>query len=438
MSALPDVMRELASAVGERHFLTATDAVSKYRVDGQQPAAVCFPGSAEEVAEVLRAASQANLSVLLRGAGRHMHLGAVPGAIGLVVSLARLDAVVEYDAENLTVTAEAGLTLERLQEVVGERGQMLPLDQPGPPSATLGGILSANLAGPLRMRWGAPRDLAIGLRVALADGSTVKTGGKTVKNVAGYDLTKLFIGSFGTLGAICEATVRLSPVPEVRAMMVAALEPTAAASTVRHLLHSRLEVSALDVANYQAARERLPSLPVTVRPEAWVVTVGLMGDRESTQRQEREIRGISDDGWARLDGPDAESIWEAVRDAGYPGQEGAVVARLHLPMARVGEALELTSSRDGWWGLARAGDGLVYAGPPSYGEAADVEDRLTALRDWAEEHDGFALLESGPVELKQEFPVWGEDSPNLELMRALKEGYDKGRRLGCGRYLPGL
>ena len=198
MGALSDKLRALEGIVGEEHLLTATEGVGEYRLEGQQPVGVVSPGTPEEVAAVLRAA--AGFSVLLRGAGRHLHLGAPPTAVGLVVSLARLDRIVEYDAENLTITAQAGVTLEALQRAAGERGQMLPLDPPGGDGATLGGVVAANLAGTLRMRYGPPRDLTIGLRVALADGSLVKTGGKTVKNVAGYELTKLLSDRTGRWG----------------------------------------------------------------------------------------------------------------------------------------------------------------------------------------------------------------------------------------------
>ncbi len=264
------------------------------------------------------------------------------------------------------------------------------------------------------------------------------TGGKTVKNVAGYDLCKLFVGSLGTLGAICEVTLRLAPIAEARAMLVAALDRATAGSVAGQLLSSRLEMGSLDIANCEAARAALPSLPVTLRPEAWVLCIGVMGEETAIGRQEREIRGLSPQGLARIDGEDAEAIWRALGDAGYPRQGAPAAARLSLPPAYVEGAVDFVSSWDGWWTVARAGDGLVYAGPPSDSDLSETAQRLIGLRQWAAERQGFARLEWGPAELKQEFPVWGTDLPNLDLMARIKESYDRGRNLGCGRYLPGL
>ena len=435
MGALSDKLRALEGIVGEEHLLTATEGVGEYRLEGQQPVGVVSPGTPEEVAAVLRAA--AGFSVLLRGAGRHLHLGAPPTAVGLVVSLARLDRIVDYDAENLTITAQAGVTLEAVQRAAGERGQMLPLDPPGGDGATLGGVVAANLAGTLRMRYGPPRDLTIGLRVALADGSLVKTGGKTVKNVAGYELTKLFVGSYGTLGAICEATVRLAPAPEARAVLAAALPPERARAMAGELLASRLDVTAVDVANEAGVKRARASLPLTIGPETRVVFVGLMGDRTAIDRQERDIRQMVGPGCARLEGEAAVAMWQGLRELPYPAGPEAVVARAAVPPARALDVLEMATGWDGWWALARPGDGFVYVGPPVGFEQAETEGKLASLRTMARESGGHVMLEAGPVDLKRSFPVWDEVG-NLDLMRALKEAYDPARSLGCGRYLPGL
>jgi glycolate oxidase FAD binding subunit len=437
MTALADTLKNLELVVGEGHLLTATDTVSSYRLDGQQPLGVVAPGSREEVAAILKAATQARFTVLVRGAGRHLHLGSPPGPIGLVMSLARLKRIVEYDAENLTVTAEAGVTLDEVQRLVGQRGQMLPLDPPGSDQATLGGIAATNLAGPLRMRYGAPRDLLIGLRVALADGSLVKTGGKTVKNVAGYELGKLFIGSFGSLGAICEVTVRLAPVPEARAMLAAVMPLERAGELAAQLLASRLDVGNLSVCNYAAVRRMGMSLPITPTTQMWVMCAGLLGDRQAIARQERDIRGLVGSGCGRVDGEEALAAWDGLREAPYPRDPSAIVARAGVPPAAACEIAAIAGQWDKWWLTYRAGDGLVYLGPPAGLPEAEAQARLTTLRKLAEEQGGYLVLESGPTGMKRSFGVWGEVQ-NLDLMQLLKERYDPEGTLGCGRFVGGL
>ena len=207
------LLRSLAEIVGASHCLGGTDRAA-YGVDGRTPCGVVFPASAEDVARVVRAAGAAGVPVVPWGGGTQMHRGAPPRDGALVVGLRRLNRVLEHEPADLTATAEAGITLAALQDALGARGQWLPLDPSAPGEATLGGILAANAAGPRRLGYGTARDLVIGIRVVAPDGQLVRAGGKVVKNVAGYDLAKLYIGSLGTLGIIVDATLKLRPRPE--------------------------------------------------------------------------------------------------------------------------------------------------------------------------------------------------------------------------------
>ncbi len=435
MSALADRLRALEKIVGADSFVTDTEAVASYQVDGQRPLAIALPESPAEVAALLQEASRAGLSVLIRGAGQHTHLGAPPEPIGLVISMIRLRGIVEYDAENLTITAQGGTPLADVQRIVGERAQLLPLDPPGGDGATIGGIAATNLAGPMRMRYGSPRDLVIGLRVALSSGDLIKVGGKTVKNVAGYELGKLFVGSYGTLGAICEVTTRLTPKPEARGMLVVGTNAGEAAETAGQLLQSRLEVASLDIANEAAVRKMRLSVPITMAPGVRVVFVGLMGDRAAMARQEKEVRGLAAGTCARLNETDGEVVWEALREAPHPQAEDSVVARASLPLSHAAEALDFVSQSEGWWAVARAGTGTVYAGPPPGPPSPTTLERLTEFRSFAEQRDGHMFLEAASPEVKRSFGIWGA-VPNLDLFRKLKDAFDPTGNLGCWRYLP--
>lgn len=422
MSAVGEALRELETVVGTDHLITATQGVSAYAVEGQQPLAVAQPGLEAEVAGVLRVAAERNLTMLLRGGGKHLYYGAPCGPIGVVVSLARLNEVVEYDADDLTITVQAGMTLGALQRVVEAHGQMLPLDPPGPEDATIGGLVAMGLAGPLRMTYGSPRDLVLGLRVALTTGEVIKVGGRTVKNVAGYDLAKLFVGSLGTLGAITQITLRLVPAPEDRALFAVALSPARAREATAALLGSRLEIATCDVVTCRAGIPMPASL--TNNPEDVIVFLGVMGAREAVVRQNRELQAAFPEGIARVD----DEVWARVRDVAYPTGDGCLL-RLNLPIAKTMDLMELIAARPGWSAAARAGDGIVYAvGPP------DV-DVLTAFRSAAEQSGGHAVLEAGPVEVKRAFPVWGATIANTDLMGELKRSFDPARGLSCGRFV---
>jgi len=429
---LTQTLHRFEEAVGERHLLTATAAVASYAVDGQPPVAVAFPGSADEVAALLRLAVEGRLSVLVRGAGSHLCLGAPPKPIGLLLALTRLNGIVAYDAEDLTVTAQAGMSLATLQKTVGAHRQMLPFDPPGSDSATLGGIVSTNLTGPMRMRYGAPRDLVIGMRVALSTGEVIKTGGRTVKNVAGYDLGKVFIGSLGSAGVILEITARLTPRPEAEAVLCAALSPKEAAEAAAWLVGSRLEPTSCEIINHVAAQRLRAVLPVTAEAGRQVILIGVSGERVTLERQERDVRERIAN-CARLDGDDARGVW--LRARGLTGASGkSALIRASVPVSSVPAMMEAACALDGWMTVGRAGDGLVLASAPPEQELAATLRGLTSLRARSVALGGHAVLESGPVDLKREFAVWGE-VPNADLMRQLKQSYDPADVLGCGRFV---
>src|SRR5881392_118665 len=187
---------------------TAADAVAR-----AQPKLVIEPGTERELAEILRLSNEAGLAVIPRGNGTKLGWGNPPTRADLILSTVRMTEIIEHAWADLTVTVEAGCTIQRLQETLGQHGQRLALDPLWPEKATVGGVLSTNDSGALRLRFGALRDLIIGVTIALADGTLARSGGKVVKNVAGYDLPKLITGAFGTLGVITRAVFRLHPLP---------------------------------------------------------------------------------------------------------------------------------------------------------------------------------------------------------------------------------
>jgi len=204
------IEEKLRAIVGSEHFRAATagDAVS-----GLQPKFVAEPANEQELATLLSSANEAGIAVIPRGGGTKLGWGNPPKRADLVVSTARLKRVLEHAWADLTVSVEAGCTFETLQEKLAQHGQRLALDGLWPERATIGGMLSTNDSGALRLRFGALRDLIIGVTLALPDGTLASSGGKVVKNVAGYDLPKLATGAFGTLGIITRAIFRLHPLP---------------------------------------------------------------------------------------------------------------------------------------------------------------------------------------------------------------------------------
>jgi len=214
-SVVESLEADLASIVGESKISSDPAVCFPFAVDGLVPRHVVYPGSGEQVAQVLKCTAHHDLAVIPCRSGSKLGIGNVPRRYDVALSLKDMNQVWHYEPEDLTISTEAGMKLGDFQHFVGRHHLWLPLDPPGGARASLGGVAATNSAGPLRLRYGAPRDMIVGMTVATTEGKLVKTGGRVVKNVAGYDLAKLLIGSYGTLGVIVEINLKLYPkVPE--------------------------------------------------------------------------------------------------------------------------------------------------------------------------------------------------------------------------------
>ena len=227
---------------------------TQFVIDGQAPEAVVYPTSLEEVSRLLKEANENGRALSPVGHGAFLHLGGVPKRYEQALCTTGLSAIVDYQPTDMTITVGAGLSLAQLQAILGENGQWLPLDPPCPERATVGGVIAANLNGPARFSQGTVRDFLIGIKVVRADGTLIKGGGQVVKNVAGYDLPKLYCGSFGTLGVIVEATFMIRPRPEAQTTLVLTFPSAEKAGEVGlKLTGSDMQPFFLELANFSSA-----------------------------------------------------------------------------------------------------------------------------------------------------------------------------------------
>ncbi len=227
--ASADAVRIVRDVLGDG-AVAAGDALGAFAVDGQIPQCVAYPETSDALSRCAAALHEAGRAVIPAGNGTHLRLGRPPRAYDVALSTRRMRRVVAHEAADLTVTVEAGCTLAELNDVLASAGQILPLDPPHPERRTVGSIIATDAWGPWRLAHGKVRDLLIGVTVVLASGTVVRGGGRVVKNVAGYDLMKLFTGSFGTLGIVVEATFKVRPRPEHTAVLVVPVGGVAAAA----------------------------------------------------------------------------------------------------------------------------------------------------------------------------------------------------------------
>jgi glycolate oxidase FAD binding subunit len=409
-------------------------------VDGVPVARVARPGSVEEASQVLRAAADDGLAVAFVGGGGKLGLGNPPERVDLLVSSERLDQVLEHAAGDLVVRAQAGVRLTDLQQRLAPAGQWLALDPPEP-RATLGGVVAADASGPRRLRYGTVRDLIIGITVVLADGTVARAGGKVVKNVAGYDLAKLFCGSLGTLGMVAEVIFRLHPVPAAAAVVTVQVEtPTEAGQAVQRLLRSVLEPSAVElVVDEWGWPGRLTVVFEGIQPgvEAQAAAAaGLLG-----QVGEAAVAGPgeTDAALSQLGARPFEKAEVALKAAFPPAELPAVLAEL-LGDRRRGERgwigpVSAHAATGVLWLTSGFRQGDVRADSPEVAYVAravtDVRERLAAL-------GGSLVVVKAPAHLKREVDAWGPAGDALGLMRRVKERFDPERRMSPGRFVGGI
>lgn len=372
-------------------------------VDAVVPRYVVEPASVAETAEVVRAAE--GLRIVARGAGTKLGWGAPPDGVEVVLDTRRLGEILEYNPGDLVLTAEAGVPLATVQQRAGEHNQMLGLDPPED-QATLGGIVAANASGPRRLRYGSARDLLIGVCAVLADGTVAQAGGKVVKNVAGYDLMKLYCGSLGTLGVLVSTTWRLHPRPPERRVVIA---PSFTGETVQQLLHSALTPTAVEVLGGRLV-VLFESIAPSVQAQADTAAAMIGGE-------------IS----AELPPDFGRRPWPAVPADGFGLSIAFVPAALPQVVRAVGKLAAEADIR------GRAASGVLEVGVPSL-----AASELAGLRAAVAPYDGSVVLRSAPPERKEELDVWGPVGSALPLMRRVKERFDPDRRLAPGRYVGGI
>jgi glycolate oxidase FAD binding subunit len=416
----------LEAIAGAPHVRPALPADS---VDGLEPELVVAPGTPEEAGAILRVAGEAGLGVIPRGGGTKLAWGNRPRHYRIILSTVRLARLLEHAHGDMTVTAEAGMTIAALQQALAAHGQMLALDPPWPERATLGGVTAADSSGPLRLRYGTLRDLIIGIGVALPDGTLARAGGKVVKNVAGYDLMRLWTGSLGTLGLITSLTLRLHPLPAITATLAVEVPSPEAAETF---------MQALSIS---------PSTPtgaqIVAEGDSYTVYVRLAGVETSVAAQTEALLRQAEQAGLSIDvvAEDAAArIWSS-HETIYEDAHDAVVARFSVLPSSTAMTLRAVREVAGRLGLRSrvvlqaTGTGVVkLEGAHEQALAAG----LGVLRSRVAESRGSLVVHACPAPIKDRIDVWGPAGDAHLLMLRIKEQFDPRGIMNPGRFIGGI
>ncbi|MCW2710858.1 MAG: glcE [Marmoricola sp.] len=415
--ALDRTAREaIGSACADVHDATDAD-----QVDGVDPGLVARPADADQVAEVLRAATSHGLTVVPRGRGTKMSWGMPPASADVLVDLSAMDQVLDHAAGDLIVVAQAGARLSETQAVVGRGGQRLALDETVP-GASIGGVLATNTSGPRRVATGTARDLLIGVTVVRADGVVAKAGGRVVKNVAGYDLGKLVIGSFGTLAVITDATFRLHPDPGSRRWVSLQVgDPASAWAAAQDVLHAQAVPAAIEVE--------------WTAEGAGAVHVLLEGREDGVAGRASTVRRLFGDGAT-------ESEDAPAGGAAYPwdltarGDQRGTALKLTFSLSGLAAVLTV-AGEIGASVRGSAGAGVAYAALAPGAPADDVRVAVDRLRATCVRAGGSVVVVDAPAGVKSAVDVWGP-VPALDLMQRVKDQFDPDHRLAPGRFVGGI
>ena len=381
------------------------------------------PANIAEAGEIIRESAARGEAIYPVGGGTALDDGLPPSRPGTALNLSKLDAIVDYPARDLTVTVEAGLTMQALADVLAKEGQWLPIDVPYPDRATVGGAMATNWSGPRRYGQGTFRDYVLGISFLDDGGRLIRGGGRVVKNVAGYDLMKLMIGSFGTMAAIVQVTLKVKPKPEASHATAFRIGTAALGPTLDRLHDSKSRPCILEV-------EKVPG--------GWDIACGFEEKAETAAWQLRTLRdelGTSPAKDVReFAGETATALWQRLNHGPSRSAESTVV-KLSVPPSKLATLLANAEAANGDAAIqAHAGNGIAFVTVPAeLGLDATSAICGTLLRE-ASGAGGHVRICKAPTAWKAMLPVWGRETPDRDVMRAIKTALDPNDLFNPGRF----
>jgi glycolate oxidase FAD binding subunit len=471
----------LIEILGEENVKSELKVTAEFAVDNVVPKVVVFPKNTDQVAEVVKFANRENLAIVARGSGTKMAMGNPPQKLDMVVCTSRMNHMLDVDTSNLTMTVEAGVKFRDLQarlatqedrcylplEDLGAEGDeiicsdrshsgcFIPIDPPYANKATIGGIIATNSTGPRRLLYNLPRDSIIGIRLVAPNGDILGSGGKTVKNVSGYDVSKLMVGSMGTLGILCEMTMRLLPLPEKMATLLVFFTTFLKASAfTEHILETRLLPAAVEIMNAKAyshlSMDDIPDLG----SDGYVAAVALEAFEPAVDRMRTEILHM-----AKADGAGADAVleeedhcsfWLSVSNLSATLDEkysGLIKAKLNYPLSlgkriiESGESIFSEANLD-YIVQTHAVNGICLTGvlidQKDIASTDKAVEAMGRLLERCREFDGNLVIQSAPADIKGKLKMWGEIGSDFVVMKRLKDQLDPTGIMSPGRFVEGL
>ena len=409
-------------------------------LDGFGPLESARPHSLPELNALIRQAAADGTALYPHGGQTKLGLGNPPTKPGIGVDMRGLADIIDFPARDMTVTVQAGIAFKTLQETLAKENLRLPIDVPQAQHATLGGILATNTSGPRRYGYGTLRDYVIGISAVNDEGNEFKAGGRVVKNVAGYDLCKLLVGSLGTLGIITQVTLKLRPLAEERAVLCLLSEPANVEAILTGAHGSQTRPTSLDLLNRAAAEAVFAGAGLAVPDAPWIVLVGYEGNADAVHWQVQQIVkevGALCQVVARLSFTVRPLHDALVEFAAWPETRLALKANL-LPSAVAAFCQSADQDLVRPALSAHAGNGIVHGVWPGDLTMEQAAVMRSAWRARAREGQGSVIVSRCPTEWKSTLDVWGPPPGDASLMREVKAKFDPKRIFNPGRFVDGI
>ena len=460
------VSARLPDIVGATHVIGEPAQLAYYEIDGKTPGAAVRPGSREEVAEVVKFAAAENLAVIASGARTKLGIGLPPARYDIAIDMARLDRVIAYDPADLTLAVEAGHSLSKVIGLLGDHRQFLPLFVPYFNRATIGGTIASGVDSPLRQYYGTARDYVLGVEYVTHEGVLAKSGGRVVKNVSGYDLHKLMIGSLGTLGVIVSVNFKTFPSPVETRGFVAMFDSAEKAVEMRHraakspLTPLTMELLSPRVADLFAseAAARICSgamPPDALSPKHWAFTSGYGGNGKVLARYETDFRKMAEEAGAVraavLDANTRPPAFSRKREfipiaLSASFSPATTIAKISVQPGNLIEVLkaaqETAESYSLDWAALVRGVGVIYLallpGDKDEQWRARVMNTTNEIFAACERVGGNAMIPWARSGWKNTLKLWGPERGDFAQMQKLKKVFDPRGIFAPGRFVGGL
>lgn len=421
------------------------DGVSEPDLLGNNGKATVYPTTIEDIVHIVKNANEDGKQITIAGMGTKRGFGGIQGLADIVLSLEKYNGIVEHAAGDMTVTVKAGTRFKALQSFLALHNQMVPLDPAWPEYATIGGVIAANDSGPKRLGYGSARDTVIGMKIIYPDGEVIRTGGKVVKNVAGYDMNKLFVGSMGTLGVISEITLKLRPLPKYASLVFLSF-PDNHLEEVRlfavKLLDSMMEPISLELLNPSVSE-------ILTGQSCYTLAISFEDVESSVHYQEDFVKRHqpANTQVTVLPQNDSGEFWNQLNTllpnavlagSAEPTEAALKIGVANLDVLHVLEKCERLTTAYAVSVQAHGGLGHGLCAVQLKGHGDDVVSAIRSLRESVKQLGGYVIIKHLPLSLRQTVDVWGDKPSYFFLMEGIKTKIDPNRILNHQRFVGGL